>query len=69
MVQKVFGICEAKNATETFELLQTETNGYHRIWQNDEKSKLWKTVESQPGMQKRIEGKRKESRERSIRGW
>ena len=32
MVQKVFGICEAKNATETFELLQTETNGYHRIW-------------------------------------
>ena len=33
MVQKVFGTCEAKNGTETFELLQTGTGGYQRIWQ------------------------------------
>ena len=38
MVQKVFGICEAKNGTETDELLQTGTKGHQRIWQNDEKN-------------------------------
>ena len=31
MVQKVFGICEAKNGTETDELLHTGTNGHRRI--------------------------------------
>ena len=38
MVQKVFGICEAKNGTKTNELLQTGTHGHQRIWQNDAKS-------------------------------
>ena len=30
MVQKVFGICEAKNGTKTNELLQTGTDGHQR---------------------------------------
>ena len=33
MVQKVFGVCEAKNGTDTNELLQTGTDGHKRIWQ------------------------------------
>ena len=33
VVQKVFGICEAKNGTETMKLLQTGTDGHQRIWQ------------------------------------
>ena len=33
IVQKVFGICEAKNGTETNELLQTGTNGHQRLGQ------------------------------------
>ena len=32
MVQKVFGICEAKNGTETDELLQVGTGGHWRAW-------------------------------------
>ena len=32
MVQKVFGIREAKNGTETDELLQTGTDGHQRVW-------------------------------------
>ena len=36
MVQKVFGICEAKNATEIDELLQTGTHGHPSAWQNVE---------------------------------
>ena len=36
MVQKVFGMCEAKNGTETHELLKTGTDGHPRIWQNAE---------------------------------
>ena len=36
MVQKVFGIREAKNGTETDELLQTVTDGHQRMWQNNE---------------------------------
>ena len=38
MVQKVFGICEAKNGTEASELLLTGANGHQRIWQNAEKN-------------------------------
>ena len=38
MVQKVFGICEAKNVTETHELLQTGTDGHQRIWQHAEEN-------------------------------
>ena len=38
MVLKVCGICEAKNGTETNELLQTGADGYPRIWQNAEKN-------------------------------
>ena len=38
MVQQVFGIWEAKNGTETDELLQTGTDGDQRIWQNAEKN-------------------------------
>ena len=36
MVPKVFGIREAKNGTETNELLQTGTDGHSRVWQNVE---------------------------------
>ena len=38
MVQKVFGVREAKNGTETDELLQTGTDGIQRIWQNVEEN-------------------------------
>ena len=38
MVQKVYGICEEKNGTQTGELLQTGTDGHQRIWQNAEKT-------------------------------
>ena len=34
MVQKVFGIREAKNGTETDELLQAGADGHRRVWQN-----------------------------------
>ena len=33
MMQKVFGICEAKNETETDELLQAGADGHERVWQ------------------------------------
>ena len=36
MVQKVFGTCEAKNGTETDELLQAGADGHQRVWQNVE---------------------------------
>ena len=36
MVQKVFGIHEAKTGTETDELLQTGTDGHQRVWQTVE---------------------------------
>ena len=32
MVQKVFGMCEAKNGTETDELLQAWTDGHQKAW-------------------------------------
>ena len=38
MVQKVFGVREAKNGTETDELLQTGTDGHQRIWHNVEEN-------------------------------
>ena len=34
MVQKMFEICDAKNGTETDELLQSGTDGHPRVWQN-----------------------------------
>ena len=37
MVQRVFGIREAKNGTEADELLQTGTDGHQRVWQHVEK--------------------------------
>ena len=38
MVQKVFGKCEAKNGTETDELLYTGTDGHQRVWKNAEEN-------------------------------
>ena len=38
MVQKVFRICEAKNGTETNELLLTSTDGHQRIWLHAQKN-------------------------------
>ena len=43
MVQKVFGICEAKNGTETCELLQTGTDGHQRVWQHVEENSNFRT--------------------------
>ena len=37
MVQEMLGICEAKNGTETSELLQAGTDGHTRAWGNVEK--------------------------------
>ena len=34
MVQKVFGICEAKNKTETDDLPQAGADGHQRVWQH-----------------------------------
>ena len=36
MAQKVFGIREAKNGTETHELLQTRASWAPRVWHNVE---------------------------------
>ena len=36
MVQKVFGICDVKNGTETDDLLQAGAGGHQRVWQNVE---------------------------------
>ena len=38
MVQRVFGIREAKNGAETNELLQAGTDGCQRTWQNVEEN-------------------------------
>ena len=38
MAQKVFGICEAKNGTETGELLQTGKDGHQIVWQHVEEN-------------------------------
>ena len=67
----MFGMCEAKNGTETDELLQAGADGHQRVWQNaEENSKSLKTVGSQQRKQETVgsKDKRKESRERSIRG-
>ena len=57
----MFGICEAKNGTETDELLQTGTGGHQRIWQNAENdSKISKKEESQPRRQRIGELREKE---------
>ena len=62
MVQKVFGICEAKNGTKTNELLQTRTDGHQRIRQNDEKnpnSRGRKRVPAKEARNWRIDGEKK----------
>ena len=69
MVQKVFGICEAKNGTETDDLLQTGTDGHQRIWQDVEENSNTRGRKSPSQGGKKIggsKGKRKESREGSI---
>ena len=38
VLQKVFGIREAKNGSETDELLQNGTDGHQRIWQHVEEN-------------------------------
>ena len=62
MVQKVFGTCEAKNGTETNELLQTGTDGHPRVWQNvEENSSLgrrWR-VPAKEARSWRIEGQKR----------
>ena len=51
MVQKVFGICEAKNGTETSELLQTRTDGLPakeaKNWRIEEKKERITRMECQ----------------------
>ena len=72
MVQKVFGICEAKTGTETNELLQSGTDGHQRIWQNAEKNSNSRRRKSPNQGGKSIGesmGERKELRVRTIRGW
>ena len=61
MVQKVFGIREAKNGTETDELLQTGTDGHQRMWQHVEENSNSRRQQSpsQGGRKWRIEGQKK----------
>ena len=61
MVQKVFGICDAKNGIETNELLQTRTDGHKGIWQNVEENSNSRRRQSpiQAGKKWRIEGQHK----------
>ena len=72
MVQKVFGTREAKNGTESDELLQTGTDGHQRVWQSAEKNPNTRGRKKSPSQRgKRIgesREKRKESRARGIRG-
>ena len=69
MVHKVFGICEAKNGTETNELLLTGTDGHQRIWQNAENNSNSgrRQGPAKVAQNWRIEGQKKEAQERSIR--
>ena len=70
MVQKVFGICEAKNGTKTNELLQTKTNGHQRIWQDGEKNPNSRGRKSPSQRDTELENrwrKDKELRERSLK--
>ena len=62
MVQKVFGIREAKNGTETSELLQTGTHGHQRIWQNDEKNPNFRGWESPSPRGKELENRGKKEK-------
>ena len=71
MVQKVFGICEAKNGTETDELLQAGTKGHRRIGKMMKRIQILEEgrVPAKETKDWRIEGEKKKLRERSIRGW
>ena len=57
---------EAKNGTEIDELLQARASGHKRVWQN---------VQTDPGPEGwqgsgwKIEGQKKEPREKSVRGF
>ena len=59
MVQKVFGMCEAKNGTEANELQQAGTDGHQRIWQNAEKNSNCGRVLAREAKNWRIEGNKK----------
>ena len=66
-----FGICEAKNGTEADELLQAGKDGHTGIWQHAEKnsnSRRRQTSQQRRQQIGELKDKRKESRERSIRG-
>ena len=61
MVQKVFGIYEAKNGTDTDELLQTGKDGHQRIWQDVEEIQILEEgrVPAKETKNWRIEGEKK----------
>ena len=60
MVQKVLGICEAKNWTKAHKLLHAGTDGHQRIWQNDLNNPNSRGRESQPKRQRTGESREKE---------
>ena len=70
MVQKVFGICEAKNGTETDELVPeqvgTKDFGKSRSGFRSVRMAASRQMRQEPGG---FKDKREESRERSIRGF
>ena len=72
MVWKMVRIREAKNGTQTDELLQAGTDGYPRAWQNVEKEfNSWKMEGFQQRRQETggLKDKREESQEKNIRGF
>ena len=71
MVQKVFGICEAKNGIETNELLQTEQMGTKECGKMLKRIQPLEEGRVQQRMQKigELRERRKEFQERSTRGF
>ena len=72
VVQKVFWMCEAKNGTETDELLQARAGGHQRVWQNVKAdSGPQRMVGSRQRSQENggLKDKREESQEKNIRGF
>ena len=58
MVQKMLGVCEAKNGTKANKLLHAGTDGHQRIWHHGEKTPNTRGRES-PSQYWRIDGEKK----------
>ena len=58
-MQKVFGICEAKNRTEIDILLEARASGHKRVWQNVKADPGLGRVPAQKARNCKIEGRKR----------